>query len=284
MDDERAAFLYQEIRSDTGRARIIGITGAPGTGKSTLIDGLISTLRARSHTVAVVAVDPSSPFSGGAILGDRLRMHSHTVDDGVFIRSLSARGHLGGLTPAVHSITHILEFAGFDHIILETVGTGQSEIEIAEIARTVVVLCAPGMGDDVQTLKAGVLEIADILVVNKADLAGADRTVQQLKAMLALRPPVDDQVPVLQTTATTASGLDELADAIDDHGGKDSVDSAGRRRVRTRRLLASRVGALLQQQLLRHGDDNLDALCEALERGERSLEDSARDVLKLKYP
>ena len=284
MDDERAAFLYQEIRSDTGCARIIGITGAPGTGKSTLIDGLISTLRARSHTVAVVAVDPSSLFSGGAILGDRLRMHSHTADDGVFIRSLSTRGHLGGLTPAVHSITHILEFAGFDHIILETVGTGQSEIEIAEIARTVVVLCAPGMGDDVQTLKAGVLEIADILVVNKADLAGADRTVQQLKAMLALRPPVDDQVPVLQTTAMTASGLDELADAIDDHGGKDSVDNAGRRRVRTRRLLASRVGALLQQQLLRHGDDNLDALCEALERGERSLEDSARDVLKLKYP
>ena len=140
-----------------------------------------------------------------------------------------------------------------------------------------------GTGDHVQTLKAGVLEIADILVVNKADLAGADLTVQQLKAMLALRPPVHGQVPVLQTTATTVSGLDELVDAIVYHGVKDGGDSTRRRRERTRRLLASRAGALLQERLLRHGDGNLDAICDTLERGERSLEDSARDVLKLKY-
>ena len=282
-DQARITGLCQEIGPHTGHAQIIGITGPPGSGKSTLIDGLISTLRRLSHTVAVVAVDPSSPISGGAILGDRLRMHSHNADDGVFIRSLSTRGHLGGLTPAVHSIIDILEFAGFGRIILETVGTGQSEIEIAEIAQTIVVLCAPGMGDHVQTLKAGVLEIADILVVNKADLAGADLTVQQLKAMLALRPPVHGQVPVLQTTATTASGLDELVDAIVYHGVKDGGDSTRRRRERTHRLLASRAGALLQERLLRHGDGNLDAICDTLERGERSLEDSARDVLKLKY-
>ena len=282
-DQARITGLCQEIGPHTGHAQIIGITGPPGSGKSTLIDGLISTLRRLSHTVAVVAVDPSSPISGGAILGDRLRMHSHNADDGVFIRSLSTRGHLGGLTPAVHSIIDILEFAGFGRIILETVGTGQSEIEIAEIAQTIVVLCAPGMGDHVQTLKAGVLEIADILVVNKADLAGADLTVQQLKAMLALRPPVHGQVPVLQTTATTASGLDELVDAIVYHGVKDGGDSTRRRREHTRRLLASRAGALLQERLLRHGDGNLDAICDTLERGERSLEDSARDVLKLKY-
>nr|MCS5555572.1 ATP/GTP-binding protein [Arenicellales bacterium] len=149
----RAGSLFREIQPNTGRGHIIGVTGPPGSGKSTLIDGLISTLRKLSHTVAVMAVDPSSPISGGAILGDRLRMASHNADEGVFIRSLSTRGHLGGLTPSVHNVANILEFAGFNHIILETVGTGQSEIEIADIAQTTVVLCTPGAGDDVQALK-----------------------------------------------------------------------------------------------------------------------------------
>ena len=177
-NSNRTGRLFQEIQFSTGRGHIIGVTGPPGSGKSTLIDGLISALRNLSHTVAVIAVDPSSPISGGAILGDRLRMVSHNSDEGVFIRSLSTRGHLGGLTPSVDNVTNILEYAGFNHIILETVGTGQSEIEIADIAQTTVVLCSPGAGDHIQALKAGVLEIADILVVNKEDLPSADKTVK----------------------------------------------------------------------------------------------------------
>ncbi|MFP6646301.1 MAG: methylmalonyl Co-A mutase-associated GTPase MeaB [Candidatus Latescibacterota bacterium] len=282
-DSERAIVLYRQIREHTGRARVIGITGPSGAGKSTLINGLITALRAGGSTVAVAAVDPSSPFSGGAILGDRLRMTTHTGDDGVFIRSLSTRGHLGGLTSTVHGVIDILDAAGYERIILETVGTGQSEIEVRDIADTRVVLCTPGMGDDIQAIKAGIFEIADILVVNKADLAGADRTVQDLTSMLALRAADHDRAVVVKTTATTAEGVDELLTAIEHHATTVSTDRAERRRNRTRRLLASRAGDLLRESLLRTGGSDLDVLCTALERRERSLNDCARAAPDLKH-
>ena len=283
-DSDRAIVLYRQIREYTGRARVIGITGPSGAGKSTLINGLITALRADGRTVAVAAVDPSSPISGGAILGDRLRMTAHTGDDGVFIRSLSTRGHLGGLTSTVHGVIDILDAAGYEHIILETVGTGQSEIEVRDIADTRVVLCAPGMGDDIQAFKSGIFEIADILVVNKADLAGADRTVQHLTSMLALRAADHDRAAVVKTTATVAEGVDELLAAIDHHETTVRTDRAERRRNRTRRLLASRAADLLRESLLRTGGSDLDLLCTALEHSERTLDDCARAALDLKRP
>ncbi len=281
---DRAATLGRQIRKHTGNARVIGITGPPGAGKSTLINALIGALRACGQNVAVLAVDPSSPISGGAILGDRLRMTAHTGDDGVFIRSLAARGHLGGLTASVHAVIDILDAGGYQQIILETVGTGQSEVEIREVADIRVVVCTPGMGDDIQAIKAGLFEIADILVVNKADQDGADQTVRHLESILALRGPDHVRAAVLKTTATNAGGVDELLAAIDRHSNTINPDPDQRRRDRTRRLLASRAGALLREHLLRHDNDKLNAICDALERGERTLEDSANDVLKLKYP
>ncbi len=278
----RAGRLFQEIQPNTGRGHIIGVTGPPGSGKSTLVDGLISTLRKLSHTVGVIAVDPSSPISGGAILGDRLRMASHNSDEGVFIRSLSTRGHLGGLTPSVHNITNILEFAGFNHIILETVGTGQSEIEIADIAQTTVVLCTPGAGDDVQALKAGVLEIADILVVNKEDLPDSDKTVKFLKAMLTLRAPEFKKPQVIKTCATTGNGIDELVTLIKHHYTTISSNTDNVRREKSRRLLATKAAALLMQELLDANNFELDSICTALERGERTLTECVQEALKLK--
>ncbi len=271
----RAGSLFREIHPNTGRGHIIGITGPPGSGKSTLIDGLISALRNLSHTVAVIAVDPSSPISGGAILGDRLRMASHNADEGVFIRSLSTRGHLGGLIPSVHNVANILEFAGFNHIILETVGTGQSEIEIADIAQTTVVLCTPGAGDDVQALKAGVLEIADILVVNKEDLHGADITVQLLKAMLTLRAPGHKKAQVIKTCATTGT-------LIKHHYTTISRNTDKVLREKSRRLLATKAAALFMQELLDASNTELDTICAAFERGERTLAQCVREALKLK--
>lgn len=282
INSARTGRLFQEIQSNSGRGHIIGITGPPGSGKSTLIDGLISALRKLSHTVAVIAVDPSSPISGGAILGDRLRMASHNSDKGVFIRSLSTRGHLGGLTPSVHNITNILEFSGFNHIILETVGTGQSEIEITDIAQTTVVLCTPGAGDDVQALKAGVLEIADILVVNKEDLPSADKTVRFLKAMLTLRAPEYKKPQVVKTCATTGRGIDELISLIKHHYTTIASNTDNMLREKNRRLLATKAAALLMQKLLDANNSEVDAICATLERGERTLAECIRDALKLK--
>ena len=279
---DRAAKLGRQIREHTGNARVIGITGPPGAGKSTLINGLIGALRGAGQSVAVLAVDPSSPISGGAILGDRLRMTAHTDDNGVFIRSLAARGHLGGLTASVPAVIDILDAGGYQQIILETVGTGQSEVEIREFADIRVVLCTPAMGDDIQAIKAGLFEIADILVVNKCDQDGADQTARQLESMLTLRGPDHIQAVVLKTTATTGDGVDDLLTAMDRHSN--TPNPKERRRERTRQLLVGRAGDRLREELLRHDSDRLDAVCDAFERGERSLEESARDLLKREQP
>jgi LAO/AO transport system kinase len=205
----------QELRTTSRRAPVIGFTGAPGAGKSTLINAYISACRKTGRSVAVVSVDPSSPVSGGAILGDRLRMAEHIGDDGVYIRSIAARGHLGGLCRSIENIVRVIDAAGWDLIVLETVGTGQSEIEIASIADIKIVVNAPGMGDAIQAMKAGVLEIADILVVNKADLPQANRTTRELRAMQKLRFGSAANIEVIETVAIDHSGIEDLSEAID---------------------------------------------------------------------
>lgn len=213
-----AGELATRLRGHCGKAHVVGVTGAPGAGKSTLINALIGEWLARGKRVAVVAVDPSSPVSGGAVLGDRVRMAEHALHDDVFIRSVSARGHLGGVSRATAQIVDLFDAAGFDVVIVETVGTGQSEVEIARVADTKIVVCPPGLGDDVQAIKAGILEIADILVVNKADHPQAERTMLDLEVMLHLRAPSAWRVPVLRTTATSGQGVAALADSIAEHG------------------------------------------------------------------
>jgi LAO/AO transport system ATPase len=212
-----AAAVRAAIAGRLGHARVLGITGPPGAGKSTLVGALIKEYLARGRRVAVAAVDPSSPVSGGAVLGDRIRMMAQQADERVFIRSLASRGHLGGLTRTARAVIDVLDAARFDLVIVETVGAGQSEVEIAGVAGTRIVVCPPGLGDDVQALKAGVLEIADIFVVNKADAPNAGRTERDLLGMLALRKPAAWTPPVLRTVATTGEGVSALVEAIDRH-------------------------------------------------------------------
>lgn len=200
-----------------GNSNVIGITGAPGVGKSSLVHGLISSLRQEDRSVGVIAVDPSSPFTGGAILGDRVRVLSHTTDDNVFFRSLATRGHLGGLSRHTGDIITLFDAYGFDDIIVETVGAGQSEVDIMKYAHTVVVVLAPGLGDDVQAIKAGIMEIADVLCVNKADLPGVARTVRELEMMLHLKEEQDWCPPIIETVASGSKGVTELLAAIREH-------------------------------------------------------------------
>ena len=209
-----------------GRARVIGLTGAPGVGKSTTVSALVSALRGRGTRVGVLAVDPSSPFTGGALLGDRVRMNEHATDEGVFIRSMASRGQLGGLSAAVPQALRVLDAAGCDVVLIETVGVGQAEFEIAALADTTVLLLAPGMGDGIQAAKAGILEVADVFVVNKADRAGADQVAQDLRHLQSLGPPVDPgesgcaelwRAPIVKTVASQQVGLSELVDALFEH-------------------------------------------------------------------
>lgn len=225
-----------------GAAHIIGITGVPGSGKSTLVRALVQRFRAEGHKVGIVAIDPSSPFSGGAILGDRVRMAEISGDPGVFIRSMATRGALGGLTAACHEAVDVLDAAGFGMIMIETVGVGQDEVEIAGAAHTVLVVSAPGLGDDVQAIKAGVLEIADIHVVSKADRPDAGKTAADLKGMLGLggRGEIAGwRVPVVLTSAETGEGIDRLIDAISAH--RRHLEESGETVIRRRRILETRI-------------------------------------------
>jgi LAO/AO transport system kinase len=204
----------------TGRARVLGLTGPPGVGKSTSTSMLVSAFRARDLRVGVLAIDPSSPFSGGALLGDRIRMHSHTVDPGVYIRSMATRGALGGLATATPQAVRVLDAAGFDVVLIETVGVGQSEVDIVALADTTVVLLAPGMGDGIQAAKAGILEVADVFVVNKADRDGAEQTVRDLKHAMSLgRRELGPswRQPIVRTVASEGQGVDELVEALASH-------------------------------------------------------------------
>jgi len=236
-------------------AHRIGITGAPGSGKSTLTDALIRVIREAGDPVAVLAVDPTSPFSGGAVLGDRVRMQDHVLDDGVYVRSMASRGHLGGLSAAAPKALLALEAAGFPHVIIETVGVGQDEVEVAAAADTVIVVVTPGWGDGIQAAKAGILEIGDVFVVNKADRAGADDAVAELRTMLSLGPGTDWEIPIVKTVATKGSGAREAWEAVAAHRahlGLEGMDRARRSRrraeletalVETLRLRATRMTA-----------------------------------------
>jgi LAO/AO transport system kinase len=212
-EPKRAESAHSALAPHLGRAHVVGITGPAGAGKSTLVNALVGELLRRGHTVGVVAIDPSSPFSGGAVLGDRIRMAEHQANERVFIRSLASRGHAGGLSTATAQAVDVLDAAGFEFILVETVGAGQSDVAIARLARTRVVVYPPGLGDEVQALKAGVLEIADIFVVNKADLPGAESTARDLLSVPARRQR-ESKRPVLKIISTTGEGVENLADVI----------------------------------------------------------------------
>lgn len=209
--------ILKELYPHTGQAHIIGLTGPPGAGKSSLVDRMIQEIRIRGHRVAVVAVDPTSPFTGGAILGDRIRMQRWANDPGVYIRSMGTRGSLGGLARAVYATVQLLDAAGYPYVLVETVGVGQSEVDIVQVADTVVVVSVPGLGDDVQVSKAGIMEIGDLFAVNKSDLPGSQRVVIELQNMLDLGSHDGWRPPVISTVATTSQGVSELITAIEDH-------------------------------------------------------------------
>jgi len=211
----------KELYPYTGRAYVLGITGAPGVGKSTLVDQMLSHIRKQDKTVGVLAVDPTSPFSGGAILGDRVRMQRHSMDEGVFIRSLATRGHFGGLTQSTRGAIDVLDAMGKDYIIVETVGVGQDEVEVVKSAHTTVIVVIPGMGDDIQAIKAGILEVGDIFLINKADREGADKTLSDLRMMINMdQRRYDDggwKPPILKAEAVFDKGVAELLEEIENH-------------------------------------------------------------------
>jgi LAO/AO transport system kinase len=233
----------------TGRARVIGITGPPGAGKSTLVQRLAQAYRQRGRTVAIVAVDPSSPFTGGAILGDRIRMSEIFTDPGVFIRSMATRGALGGLARATSDAVDVLDAAGFDVVLVETVGVGQDEVDIVKAADTTAVVLVPGLGDDIQAIKAGILEIADVFVVNKADREGADRTAAEIATMLDFTPERAWRPPIVRTVAPRGEGVGSAIDAIESHG--EFLRSTGEGRHRQKRRVRARLLALLEERFRR---------------------------------
>jgi len=271
-DEPGAAALVRELFPATGGAYLVGVTGPPGAGKSTLVDRLCLALRKRDETVGIIAVDPTSPYSGGAILGDRVRMQAQAGDDGVFIRSMATRGHLGGLSRATHEAAYVLDAAGKHWVVIETVGVGQDEVDIVRTADIAIVVLVPGAGDEVQALKAGIMEIADIFVVNKADREGADRLVASIEAMLALGDgePGARRPPIVRTQATTGQGVPELLAAIETFRARTAPAQHARRRVRhafrLRELLADRFMEHVDRHVLAPGEFD-DVLARIADRG-----------------
>jgi len=268
----------------TGHSKVTGITGAPGVGKSTLVDGLVSHLRERGHSVGIIAVDPSSPFTGGAILGDRVRMRSRTTDEEVFFRSLSTRGHLGGLSRYTGDVITLMDVFGFDDIIVETVGAGQSEVDIMKYALCVVVVVAPGLGDDIQAIKAGIFEIGDVFCVNKADLPGAQRTVRELEMMLNLKNQTGWRPPVIETVASSGQGLDKLVDAIEEYQTYLSSSNLLKKKVkeRYRKLLEEYVRRETVERIMEEAesDGTLEAMLSELVNGRSDPSSCAKELVK----
>jgi LAO/AO transport system kinase len=285
IEDESplAPALVQQLFPHTGRAYLVGITGAPGAGKSTLVDRLAAELRERGRSVGIIAVDPTSPYSGGAILGDRVRMQAHAGDAGVFIRSMATRGQLGGLARATGDAVLVLDASGKDVVLIETVGVGQDEVDIVRTADVSVITLVPGTGDDVQALKAGIMEIGDIFVVNKADREGADRTAAAVEAMLGLKTyaPGDWRPPVLRTVATANQGLVALADALDRFRTATAAQHEQRRRERAafrlQETIAGQFLRLVETRVL--GAAELDDYRERIARRELDHYAAAAEIL-----
>ena len=248
--------LEDALRTDARTPGVAGFTGAPGTGKSTLVDAVVSLLRKKDSSVAVVATDPNSPFTGGAILGDRIRMQRHALDPKVFIRSMGARGHLGGLSLAAREAIRMLGAFGFAEVLLETVGVGQSELEVAAVADTTVVVLTPNLGNSVQMIKAGILEIADIFVVNKADFDGYTRVMAELRAMLSLAPRTLWKPPILATVASKQQGIDELWEAVLAH--RDHLEKSGRAEELARQRLRDETAEVAAELARRRAREALE--------------------------
>jgi LAO/AO transport system kinase len=249
------AALVRSVYPDTGRARIVGITGPPGAGKSTLVDRMAVALRQRGDTVGILCVDPTSPYSGGSLLGDRIRMQGLATDPGVFIRSMATRGALGGLARATRDAVDLLDAAGFDWVLVETVGVGQDEVDVVESVDSVVVVAVPGLGDDIQAIKAGIMEIADVFVLNKSDREGADRTYKDLAMVLSLADGLDEWTPpIVRAVASKSEGIDELLGALERH--RTSMEESGRLEERRRRQLRLRVETILKDRVLAAARDD----------------------------
>jgi len=277
--------LLKQLFPHTGQAYLTGITGAPGTGKSTLVDRLAAVYRKRQERIGVVAVDPTSPYSGGAILGDRIRMQGHASDTGIFIRSMATRGFLGGLARSTAEVSLLLDAAGKRQILIETVGVGQDEIDIVRLADCVLVILVPGLGDDIQNMKAGLMEIADIFVLNKADREGADRLEEQLHAMLSLAIPRDGwHPPIIRTVATENRGIDDLASTIGKF--RKHFESTGRRQKKHIEHWQNRLIEMLESRLLekvlhgKEGEARLRALATAVAERKQDPFSAVSEILK----
>lgn len=282
----RALDLLDQIHPHTGAAHVIGVTGAPGSGKSTLVGAMAETYRKGGLSVGVLAIDPSSPFTGGALLGDRIRMARPALDSGVFIRSMASRAELGGLAPSTFAAVQILDAAGYERILIETVGAGQAEVDVVQVADTTLVLLVPGLGDEVQMFKAGIMEIADIFVLNKADRDGVERLEAGVEAMLDLVPPGGWRPPVVRTIASRGDGMESLASHAASHLEWLRKHGESRVRARTELLLRKSLQALLAQTVLDAlaREDRLDAIVDRIVEGEltpiRAAQEIANNALK----
>jgi LAO/AO transport system kinase len=276
--------IMQAIAPLTGQAHVVGLTGSPGVGKSTVVAALVRRYRDQGRRVGVLAVDPSSPFTGGALLGDRVRMQEHATDDQVFIRSMASRGHLGGLAQATPQALRILDAAGFGLVLVETVGVGQAEVEIASLADTVLVVVAPGLGDSIQAAKAGILEIADVFAINKSDRPGSQEVIRDLRTMLAMATyrPEDWKPPLVPTAAATGEGAGDLAAAIDEH--RDWLAASGRRQERRQARAAAEISAIAVGELRQRagqlpGASRLDELAERVCAGKLDPYSAADELI-----